>query len=98
MKELDIAIKKRGNVMKEWALVIAKTIVDGMLNSKKDEPLFSITCLKCGCNRSLEYHFSKRHEEIEIFNEEGILYDNEKGVPVSIHCRKCGNHVDSSDY
>ncbi|AXH99788.1 hypothetical protein DV702_08610 [Sporosarcina sp. PTS2304] len=84
--------------MKEWALVIAKTVIDGMLNSKREEPLFSITCIKCGCSRELEYYFSKMSGDIEIFNEKDMLSDDKGDVVVSIHCTKYGNHVNSSDY
>lgn len=66
-----------------------------LLDAKKDEPMFSIKCLKCGYIRELEYHFSKKSGDIEVFNDEDIL--NAEEIILSIKCNKCGNNLDNSE-
>lgn len=82
--------------MKRFAVPILKAIVIGLLEEKKADPLFSITCLKCGCARNLEYYFTKRSGDIEVFNEEDIISPDENVV--SIQCQECGNTLSSSNY
>ena len=82
--------------MKKFVIPILKTIVVELFDAKKDDPMFSIKCLKCGCIRELEYNFSKRSEDIEVFNDEYILNADE--ITVSIQCNKCGNNLNSSEY
>ncbi|WP_400244585.1 hypothetical protein AB3U99_24250 [Niallia sp. JL1B1071] len=82
--------------MKRFVIPILKEIAIGLLDAKKEEPMFSIKCLKCGCIRDLEYRFSKRFGDIEVFNDEDIL--NAEEIVLSIKCNKCGNNLDSSVY
>lgn len=87
---------RRGEVMKKFVIPILKTIAIELLDAKKDDPMFSIKCLKCGCIRELEYNFSKRSGDIGVFNDENILNADE--IIVSIQCNKCGNNLNSSEY
>lgn len=82
--------------MKRFVIPILKAIAIELLDSKQDEPMFSIKCLKCGCIRELEYRFSKRSGDIEVFNDEDIF--NAEKIILSIKCNKCGNNLDSSEY
>jgi RNase P subunit RPR2 len=82
--------------MKRFVIPILKAIAIELLDVKKDEPMFSIKCLKCGCIRELGYRFSKRSGDIEVFNDEDIINADE--IIVSIKCNKCGNNLDSSEY
>jgi RNase P subunit RPR2 len=82
--------------MKRFVIPILKAIAIELLDAKKDEPMFSIKCLKCGCIRELGYRFSKRSGDIEVFNDEDIINADE--IIVSIKCNKCGNNLDSSEY
>lgn len=80
--------------MKSFVIPILKGVAIGVLdalNTKKDDPLFSIKCLKCGCIRELEYNFSKRSGDIEVFNDKSVLNDDE--IIISIQCNKCGNEI-----
>ncbi len=82
--------------MKRFVIPVLKAIAIELLDAKKDEPMFSIKCLKCGCIRELEYRFSKRSGDIEVSNDEDIL--NTEEIILSIKCNKCGNNLDSSEY
>jgi hypothetical protein len=82
--------------MKRFVIPILKAIVIGLLDEKKDDPMFSIKCLKCGCIRELEYNFSKRSGDIEVFNDDSVL--NAAEIIVSIQCNKCGSSLGSSEY
>lgn len=82
--------------MKKFVIPILKTIVMELFDAKKNDPMFSIKCLKCGCIRELENIFSKRSGDIEVFNDENITNADE--IIVSIQCNKCGNYLNSSEY
>lgn len=82
--------------MKRFVIPIIKTIAIELLGVKRDDPMFSIKCLKCGCIRELEYNFSKRSGDIEVFNDKSVLNADE--IIISIQCDKCGNNLDSSEY
>jgi len=82
--------------MKRYVIPILKAIAIELLDAKKEDPMFSIKCLQCGCSRELEYNFSKRSGDIEVFNDESILNADE--IIVSIQCNKCGNNLNSSEY
>ncbi|SEM74422.1 hypothetical protein SAMN05192533_105163 [Mesobacillus persicus] len=82
--------------MKRFVIPILKAVAIELLDGKKDEPMFSIKCLKCGCVRELEYNFSKRSGDIEIFNDDSTLSTDE--IIVSLKCFKCGNNLNSSEY
>ncbi|SDJ73408.1 hypothetical protein SAMN04490247_3030 [Salimicrobium halophilum] len=81
--------------MRSFVLPILKIAVE-FLDSKEDEPQFSIKCLSCGCTRELEGRFSKKSGDIEVFNDEDIT--NNEDIVISIYCDKCGNSVDSAGY
>lgn len=83
-------------MMKRFVIPVLKAIAIGLIDAKSDDPLFSIKCLKCGCIRELEYSFSKRSGDIEVFNDESVL--NADDIIVSIQCNKCGNNLNSSEY
>lgn len=82
--------------MKQFVIPILKAIAIELFDAKKDAPMFSIKCLKCGCIRELEYNFSKRSGDIEVFNDESI--SNADEIIVSIQCNKCVNNLNSSEY
>ncbi|PQD93635.1 hypothetical protein CYL18_18865 [Pradoshia eiseniae] len=82
--------------MKRFIIPILKAIAIELLDEKKDDPMFSIKCLKCGCIRELEYNFSKRSGDIEVFNDDSVL--NSAEIIVSIQCNKCGSNLGSSEY
>jgi hypothetical protein len=82
--------------MKRFVIPIIKAIAIELFDVKKDEPMFSIKCLKCGCIRELGYRFSKKSGDIEVFNDQDIINADE--IIISINCNKCGNNLDSSEY
>lgn len=81
--------------MKRFVIPILKTIATELLDAKKDDPMFSIKCLKCGCIRELGYRFSKKSGDIDVFNDEDII--NADVIIVSIQCNKCGNNLNSTE-
>lgn len=82
-------------MMKKFVVPVLKAIAIELLSIKKNEPLFSIKCLRCGHTREIESGYYQGSGDIEIVSEKDIYTTDQ--LIVSISCSKCGNNLTSSE-